>query len=83
MAYYAIGTPIPEWASAWAKRDNCTDGPSTVFQQGQVTGQAWAGCDGGVQVLLYTIQDGGHGWPGGEFDATRHIWDFFSRDVSK
>ena len=78
-AFFTIGTPIPEWASTWAKRDGCTDGPSTVFQQGQVMGQAWSGCEGGAQVLLYTVQEGGHEWPAGEFDATLRIWEFFSR----
>ncbi len=43
-------------------------------------------------VILYTIQDGGHAWPGGEplpafivgqttseIDATQLMWDFFQQ----
>lgn len=48
-------------------------------------------CDGGAEILLYTIEGGGHAWPGGarvikledaptdKIDATRLIWEFFEK----
>ena len=53
----------------------------------------WAGAKSGPEVLLYSIEGGGHAWPGGpqfmpvsvignvcqDFDATAAIWDFFKK----
>jgi polyhydroxybutyrate depolymerase len=48
-------------------------------------------CGAGSEVLLYTINGGGHAWPGGtrvisledapsdDIDASRMIWDFFEK----
>jgi poly(3-hydroxybutyrate) depolymerase len=45
------------------------------------------GCQAGADVVFYTIEGGGHGWPGAgsdagvttsEIDATGVIWDFFA-----
>lgn len=53
----------------------------------EVTGETWSGCQGGTDVVSYTIEGGGHGWPGvdlsagvtaKEVDATDIIWDFFA-----
>jgi polyhydroxybutyrate depolymerase len=48
----------------------------------------YTGCDQGADVILYTIEDGGHTWPGGvpiplvgktskDIDATEEMWRFF------
>lgn len=53
----------------------------------------WAAGKNGPEVLLYTIEGGGHAWPGGpqflpvsvignvcrDFDATTSIWEFFKK----
>ena len=51
---------------------------------------SYAGCKDGRDVDLYTIEGGGHTWPGGpasgrrvgrvtrDIDATATIWAFFS-----
>lgn len=56
---------------------------------------AHKGCDAGSEVLLYTINGGGHAWPGGTrvfsledspsdaMDATRLMWDFFEKHPMK
>jgi polyhydroxybutyrate depolymerase len=53
--------------------------------------ERWRGQTLGSEVLLYTVLGGGHTWPlgrarprsfgrtGRDFDATRTIWEFFSR----
>jgi polyhydroxybutyrate depolymerase len=51
----------------------------------------WEGCKDDADVLLYTVEGGGHTWPGGwqylgermigktsrDFDASEAIWTFF------
>jgi polyhydroxybutyrate depolymerase len=76
-AYFAIGVPIPQWASAWAERDGCASGPDTIAGKADLFGSSWSGCRGSTEVILYTIPGGGHEWPGGDIDAARMIWEFF------
>jgi len=76
--YFSIGTPVPQWATAWGERNGCDARPAAIFQQGTVTGQGWKNCRGGANVILYTINGGGHEWPNA-VDAARMIWNFFVR----
>jgi polyhydroxybutyrate depolymerase len=80
--------PVRDWAAAWAERNGCEPEPDVVYQQGGVVGESWQGCEQGADVTLYTIEGGGHVWPGsglagiaeaGErgIDATDVIWEFF------
>ena len=55
------------------------------------------GCAGDAEVVLYTVQGGGHTWPGGyrylperfigktnmDVDANTLIWEFFKRHSGK
>lgn len=57
----------------------------------RVSRSRWSGGRGGTEVVLYTVNGGGHTWPGGaqyaprlvvgrvcrDFDATRTVWEFF------
>jgi polyhydroxybutyrate depolymerase len=78
--YFSIGTPIPDWARAWSIRNGCNPSPAELLHEGNLSGQVWTGCRDGAEVILYTIQDGGHGWPesGEPFSAARMIWDFLA-----
>jgi polyhydroxybutyrate depolymerase len=79
---------VHDWAAAWAERNGCEPVPDVVYEQGHVVGESWQGCEQNAGVTLYTIEGGGHAWPGsglaggaqpGEhtFDATDLIWEFF------
>ncbi len=81
--------PIPEWAANWAARNGCNATPAVTFQRGQVTGQTWGNCREGADVVLYTVEGGGHSWPGSDIapemgittqdiNATDVIWEFFA-----
>jgi polyhydroxybutyrate depolymerase len=84
---------IPGWVKAWAEKNGCNvDGVDDLPEQGEVSGVRYGGCEGGVEVEFYTIDGGGHTWPGGEgmpvwltgkttqdIDATRVMWEFFER----
>lgn len=53
-----------------------------------VTSQYFGGCQGGVEILHYKVDNGSHTWPGGlpiptlgvtnnDINASREIWEFF------
>jgi len=80
--------PIEVWAGDWARRNGCSAESTVSYQQGEVSGQTWGACRDQADVVLYTIQDGGHTWPGvgalpGLEGATKDIiatdvmWVFF------
>lgn len=80
-------------ATAWSQRNGCAVDTEEVFQQGDSTCDAWAGCQDGADVEFCTIDGGGHTWPGSPFadffemvgqgktttdlDATDRMWRFF------
>jgi polyhydroxybutyrate depolymerase len=80
--------PAREWAAAWAARNGCNSKPTVTFQHGQVSGETWGGCRQGAEVVFYTVEGGGHSWPGSDMvpqlgittkdiNATDVIWEFF------
>ncbi len=83
----AMEPPIEEWAAAWAGRDGCTSTPEVTMPEEGVTVQNWIGCRGGADVVLYTLANHGHSWPGSlampsaitsqAINATDVMWGFF------
>lgn len=78
---------IPDWVTTLAQRNGCTAATSqrVVDDVGAVQ---YTGC--AADVVFYTIDGGGHTWPGGQplpelitgrttdsIDASRTMWDFF------
>ena len=73
----------------WAALAHCDPTPTTTMVGTEVVHSVWPGCAGGAAVELYTIQGGGHTWPGSpvkvdylghtsdQIDATALILDFF------
>ena len=83
---------IPEWVAARASLNGCSPSPEDLPPSGAASGVRYPGCDEGADVVFYTIDGGGHSWPGGEplpewitgtttqdIDATRLMWEFFSQ----
>jgi polyhydroxybutyrate depolymerase len=73
--------PVVEWL------------PDTAPDDGTRTSRLrWSGCQGGVHVELYAVENGGHTWPSGwqylpeswigktakDFSASEEAWRFFS-----
>jgi polyhydroxybutyrate depolymerase len=82
---------IPAWTQKWAARNGCGPNPTDFVVAADVTRREYMNCAGGAAVVLYTILDGGHTWPGGgpqpewfvgttshSIDATDQMWSFFS-----
>ena len=83
----------------WARADQCTGAPTAdalpdiAHDKTTVTTTSRTGCASGSEVVGYTVNGGGHAWPGGEplgsieefgvttqqFDAGELIWTFLSR----
>lgn len=81
---------IPDWIAAYAANNGCNPSPQILTEQGAASGVAYADCDAGADVVFYTIEGGGHTWPGGQplpewltglttmdINATRLMWAFF------
>jgi polyhydroxybutyrate depolymerase len=82
---------VPQWATSWAKRNQCEQNPVESHVAAHVTRLEYMGCAENAAVVFYKINDGGHSWPGGkpmsewwvgqttaEIDATSLMWTFFS-----
>jgi polyhydroxybutyrate depolymerase len=83
---YFVGAEA--WVAAWAGGNGCDPTPESIPPHGDVRGQRYSGCAGEAEVILYTIAEGGHTWPGGpwlpgvgktstDIDATEEMWRFF------
>jgi len=81
---------IPTWTANWARRNQCGTNPVESVVAADVTRLEYTNCAGGAAVALYTVQGGGHTWPGGKpmpewlvgstsngIDATTQMWAFF------
>lgn len=89
--------PATTTASLFARVNGCSDQPvegaepDTVTDGTRVRRSSYPGCRDGRDVVLFTIEGGGHTWPGGppvgrsvgrvtrDLDATRVMLDFFDR----
>ncbi|MCX6519780.1 MAG: hypothetical protein NTZ21_03860 [Actinobacteria bacterium] len=56
--------PVEEIMSAWATSNACAD-PVDTPVGADVVHRVWSGCRPGHVVELYTVNGGGHTWPGG------------------
>jgi polyhydroxybutyrate depolymerase len=81
---------IPAWVATWARRNRCAPTPVDEVVAPDVVCRSYADCAGDASVVLYTLEGGGHTWPGGaplpewfvgrtcrSVDATRLMWAFF------
>lgn len=82
--------PVREFVASWARRNRCGVDPVESAAAPEVTRSEFTHCAEGAAVVLYTIQGGGHTWPGGKplpewrvgpnsngIDATSQMWAFF------
>ena len=80
----------------WAEHDNCSSTPQTETSASEnIIVDTYTGGDNDTEVILYSIVDGGHAWPGGEkgseaadeptdeISATDLIWEFFVNHPKK
>ena len=96
----AFDPSIRDAVAAWAKRDGCPAQPASARLPDadpgdgtQTRADVFAPCAAGTEVAFYTIEGGGHAWPGGtsplgfirrgttphDFDAGVLIREFFQK----
>jgi polyhydroxybutyrate depolymerase len=81
---------VQSWVANWAHRNRC--GPNRVdsIVAADVIRSEYSACADDATVVLYTVEAGGHAWPGGKplprwlvgrtsngVDATHEMWEFF------
>lgn len=85
--------PFPDvsgWVAHWAGRNQCAANPIEAVVTANVARREYTHCANDAAVVLYTIEGGGHTWPGGkpqpewwngqtssEIDATALMWAFY------
>jgi polyhydroxybutyrate depolymerase len=95
---------VRDGVSAWTARDRCPAQPRSARlpdadpSDGTETRvDTFGPCADGTEVAFYTIEGGGHAWPGGasplrfrprgrtprDFDAGASIWEFFQRHARR
>jgi polyhydroxybutyrate depolymerase len=96
----AFDQSIRDGIAIWVKRDGCPAQPTTSelpdvdpSDGTRTRADTYGPCADGTAVAFYTIEGGGHVWPGGtspfafrsrgaaprDFDAADVIWDFFQK----
>lgn len=83
---------VPGWIGHWAADNGCSNIPQVLPPSGSVDGIVYGNCEQDASVIFYTINGGGHAWPGSaplpewlvgkttqDLDATRVMWGFFER----
>lgn len=84
---------VSETINYWIKHNECPSEPSETSQKGEAVYQRYGPGKDGSEVILWTLNDGGHTWPGGEstlpvfmagkinrdISASRLIWEFFQK----
>lgn len=80
---------IAEAVAEWAEHNRCASDPGEVRVSEHVRRRAYSECAVGTTVRLYTVEGGGHTWPGAadipplgpvtdEIEASQLVVDFFS-----
>lgn len=83
---------VAEWIRSLAQLNGCSLEPAQLEAPELVSGIWYSGCNGNADVKFYTIEGGGHTWPGGkplpkwitgitykDLPATRLIWEFYQQ----
>jgi polyhydroxybutyrate depolymerase len=93
VEFVTVLKPIPEVIQAWAAFNECPDTPAkrTVKNAEELT---YGPGREGAEVVLWTLKDGGHTWPGGnvlpavarevgrvnqDIFAADEMWKFFKK----
>jgi polyhydroxybutyrate depolymerase len=91
--HYRADKSVAYAVSFWVKHDSCSETPRRT-EKGNIRTEIYDGGKDGSEVVLYTVNGGGHAWPGGqayllgteptkEISATDLMWDFFVRHPKK
>ncbi len=90
---YAPYAAVSGAVSFWVKHNGCKPTPETK-RWGKIRQELYTGDSGGAEVAVYSVENGGHAWPGGtkarwrrgdaptqEISASELILDFFLKHI--
>jgi polyhydroxybutyrate depolymerase len=74
VAFHGTADPIQpfdtvrpdEWAEGWAQTNGCDVVPIAISEAEDARTSLWTNCDEGSAVAFYTLEGGGHTWPGAD-----------------
>lgn len=84
--------PVESFVADWARRNRCSPQPADTPYASDIRKREYRGCADGAPVVLYTIDGGGHTWPGPggppvpewfmgrtarNVNASELMWEFF------
>lgn len=80
----AFFEPVPDTVASWATHDGCCD-PVEIQRVNKAVKTVYTPCPLTCEVVLWTLEDGGHTWPGQttgtevnrDISASQEIWNFF------
>ena len=56
--------PVPDVIALWARHNGCDETPAEQRYSAHVRLTMYSACNEDVPVMLFTVEDGGHTWPG-------------------
>jgi len=59
-------TSVADSIAGWVERNGCATTPTVSFDMGDATCETYSSCTENADVILCTLEGGGHQWPGGE-----------------
>ena len=72
-AFKADVMPVEQTVKAWVDFNQCRGEPAEEKRIGKAVMQRYAPCRSGAEVVLWTIEDGGHTWPGGRITPNAEL----------
>lgn len=87
-----VDISVADSINFWVEANGCPTQPQRqTLAAGRITVDSWSGCTRQADIVLYSLEEQGHAWPGGkpaiagfsdspnsDIDATRLIWEFFA-----
>jgi len=95
---------VPETLHRWVIQNKCVGSPEMTLMGDEdpedgtrIEKTVYSSCEGGSEVVMYTVDGGGHTWPGSvqympqrivgrisqDMAATQVIWEFFRRQPTR
>jgi polyhydroxybutyrate depolymerase len=87
--------PLPQTLQTWIRHNGCSPKPIKVTRVGNAVCTDYGKGKDGSEVILWTLEDGGHTWPGGkmttgeqrlnlgkintDISASELMWEFFEK----
>jgi len=62
----AVSPPVKETIKSWVEFNKCPPAPAEVIRKGKAVMERYGPGADNSEVILWTLEDGGHTWPGGK-----------------